>query len=227
MIARVILAVILSGIAAGLVMGFIQHGRLTPLIIQAETFEHVAHGHGAEAHSHGEALWSPANGLERTFYTTLTAVVSAVGFGLLMIGQAFTFKIPFTRKNSWIWGLCGFLAVSFVPSIGLPPELPGMPSADLTSRMLWWIAAIAMTEVGLASLYFVYLGRRAWIAGLIFLILPLIIPAPQGSSEHANSIPANLATQFVTLSLGANLVMWLVLSLVLGFALRKFESTLN
>ena len=39
MIGRVVLAVLLAGIAAGLVMGAIQHVRLTPLILEAEAFE--------------------------------------------------------------------------------------------------------------------------------------------------------------------------------------------
>jgi cobalt transporter subunit CbtA len=227
MIGRVMLAVILSGIAAGLLMGFIQHVRLTPLILEAETFEHVAHGHGAEAHSHGDQVWSPTDGAERTFYTTVTAVITAVGFGLLMIGLAFTFRIPFNRSNAWIWGLCGFLAVSFVPAMGLPPELPGMPSAELNSRLFWWAGTVVMTALGLASLYYVYHGKKAWSPALTFLLWPHIMPTPHSTLEPASKVPAHLAAQFATSSLGANLVMWLVLSIVLGFALQKFESTIN
>ena len=88
MIARVLLAVILSGIAAGLVMGIIQHVRLTPLILQAETYEHVAHGHAAKAHAHGDEIWSPSDGAERTFYTTLFTVLTATGFAFLMAGSS-------------------------------------------------------------------------------------------------------------------------------------------
>ena len=39
MIGRVILAVILAGIAAGFLMGVIQHVRLTPMILEAEVYE--------------------------------------------------------------------------------------------------------------------------------------------------------------------------------------------
>ncbi len=49
MIGRVILAVLLAGIAAGIVMGFIQHVRLTPLILEAETYEVAEGGHEAAA----------------------------------------------------------------------------------------------------------------------------------------------------------------------------------
>jgi predicted cobalt transporter CbtA len=64
MIGRVVLAALLAGIAAGVIMGAIQHLRLTPFIIAAENFEaagaadhaHVAPEAGAtnEAHSHAD-----------------------------------------------------------------------------------------------------------------------------------------------------------------------------
>jgi cobalt transporter subunit CbtA len=227
MIGRIVLAVILSGIAAGLVMGLLQHVRLTPLILEAETYEHVAHGHSAEPHSHGEQSWSPANGIERTFYTTLTSIISAVGFGLMMIGLAFTFKIPFTRSNAWIWGLCGFFALNFSPAIGLPPELPGMASADLNNRLFWWAGDVVFAVMGLAGIYHAYRGKPAWSAAAVCLLFPFVFSAPQSVTGSANALPAHLAAQFVTSSLGANLVMWLVLSIALSYALQKFESTIN
>jgi cobalt transporter subunit CbtA len=224
MIARVLLAVILSGIAAGLVMGLIQHVRLTPLILQAETFEHLAHGHGGAAHADGDEVWSPTDGLERTFYTTLTSMITSVGFALMMVGLSFLVKIPFNRSNAWVWGLCGFAAVSFAPAIGLPPELPGMPVADLNSRIFWWGSCIVLTVMGLMSVYFVLHGKSAFSPGIILLLLPHIAFAPPAAAESATSLPVPLAVQFVTASLAANLAMWLVLSFILGYALQKFES---
>jgi cobalt transporter subunit CbtA len=224
MIARVLLAAILSGIAAGLVMGFIQHVRLTPLILQAETFEHVSHGHSAEPHVHNGEMWSPADGVERTAYTTLTAVVASVGFGLLLVGMSLLMKIPLTRKNAWVWGLCGFAAVSFAPALGLPPELPGMQAAALNSRIFWWGGTIVMTVMGLMSVYYYINGKPTLPAAAFFLLFPHVLSAPAVPNGEASAVPAHLAAEFVTASLGANLVMWLVLSLVLGYALQKLES---
>ena len=45
MLTRVLLAVLLCGMTAGLAMGIIQELRLTPLILHAETFEGGAAGH--------------------------------------------------------------------------------------------------------------------------------------------------------------------------------------
>ena len=72
MIGRVILAALLAGVAAGLIMGVIQHFKLTPLILEAEVFETA----GGAGHSHetttaaepaaAEACRSPKNGVRRT-----------------------------------------------------------------------------------------------------------------------------------------------------------------
>ena len=98
MIGRVLLAALLAGIAAGFLMGAIQHVRITPLILEAEKYEHAGgHDHGTAdaAATSQEDAWAPQNGLERTFYTTLASIVAArllfpwmsyflqiVGFGL-------------------------------------------------------------------------------------------------------------------------------------------------
>jgi cobalt transporter subunit CbtA len=221
MIGRVLLAAILAGIAAGLVMGVIQHVRLTPLIIQAETFEHVAHGHGAEEHSHGDHVWSPADGLERTISTTLTAMLSAIGFALLLAGVSLVANVKLTWSNGWALGLCGFLGVSLAPAIGLPPELPGMPAADLMSRQIWWLATIALTGFGLWCLA---VPKETWwkIAGLVVIALPQFF-TPAKPADQASGVPPTLAAEFAANSIAANLVMWLVIGVALGYLIERLS----
>lgn len=223
MIARVLLAAILCGIAAGLAMGVIQHVRLTPFILEAETFEHVAHGHSAEPHSHGADTWSPANGFERTTYTTLTAIVAAAGFALLMAGVSLVGKIPLNKYNGWLWGLCGFAVFSFAPAIGLPPELPGMAAADLNARLFWWVSCVALTAVGLWGCYQSRGRPKLLLPSLVFLALPHVLATAPRATEHASQVPAHLATQFAMSSLAANLVLWLVIGAGLGVAFHKIE----
>jgi cobalt transporter subunit CbtA len=219
MIARVLLAVILSGIAAGLVMGLIQHVRLTPLILQAETYEHVAHGHSAEPHQHGDEVWSPADGLERTIYTTLSSVLAAIGFAFLLAGLSIVGNRPVTFANGLFWGMCGFIAVAFAPAIGLPPQLPGMAEAALHQRQLWWVGTILSTAVGL---WILTSGKSliTVIPALLLLFVPHMFWLPKISTE-TSAVPATLAAQFVTASLSANLVMWCVLGLTLGYFLER------
>jgi cobalt transporter subunit CbtA len=219
MIARVLLAVILSGIAAGLVMGLIQHVRLTPLILQAETYEHVAHGHNAEPHQHGDEVWSPADGLERTVYTTLSSVLAATGFAFLLAGLSIVGNRPITVLNGLLWGMCGFFAVAFAPAIGLPPQLPGMAETALHQRQLWWVGTILATAVGL---WILTSGKSliTVIPALLLIFVPHMFWLPRISTE-TSPVPATLAAQFVTASLGANLVMWCVLGLTLGYFLER------
>src|SRR5207302_10155469 len=89
MIGRVLLAALLAGIAAGFLMGAIQHVRITPLILEAEKYEHAGgHDHGTAdaAATSQEDAWAPQNGLERTFYTTLASIVAGAGFAALLAG---------------------------------------------------------------------------------------------------------------------------------------------
>ena len=233
MIARVLLAVLLCGITAGFAMGMMQQVRLTPIIKFAETFEkghdHAAgHVHGtpdaaapAAGHVHDENAWAPEDGLERTFYTFASSMLSGAGFAALLTGVAFIFGAQITRQNGWIWGLCGFLAVSLAPAAGLAPELPGMPAADVTARQIWWVGTIAATA---AALWLLAFRREYWAVGaaLVIALLPHLIGAPQPAS-HESAVPAGLATQFAGLSLGANAIMWLLIGSLLGFFLPTQE----
>jgi cobalt transporter subunit CbtA len=252
MIARVLLAVLLCGITAGLGMGVMQQMRLTPIIQFAETFEkghdHAAepaaagHMHGtpeaaapAAGHVHGttetaapaaglahdENAWAPEDGIERTFYTFASSMLSGAGFAAILAGIAFTFGGQINRQNGWLWGLCGFLAVSLAPAAGLAPELPGMPAADVTARQIWWVGTIAATS---AALWLLAFRREYWAipAALALALLPHVIGAPQPAS-HESAVPAGLAAQFAGLSLGANAVMWLLIGTLLGIFLPKQE----
>lgn len=230
MIGRVLLAAILAGLAAGFVMGVIQHVRLTPMIIHAESFEGAGHDHGSAAaetghsesaanHSHGETDWMPADGAERTLYTTLTAMLTGAGFALALAGISLLSGLAITTTNALFWGLCGFLAVSFAPAVGLPPELPGMPAGDLVARQIWWLITIALTGTGL----YLLAARRSTLtvaAALVCFLAPHVFGAPQPVS-HESTVPAGLAAAFATSSLAANLVMWVLIGWFLSMALSR------
>jgi cobalt transporter subunit CbtA len=220
MIARVLLAVILCGLTAGLAMGVMQHVRLTPLIQFAETLETrqgAAHSHDAGTpaeHSHDAETWRPADGFERTAYTYATAMIAAVGFAGILAGISLVLGQNLTPQTGWIWGLCGFLAFSLAPAAGLPPELPGMLVADLTMRQIWWFATVLATGIAVWLLAF---KREAWTLVVAFavLLLPHLIGAPQPTS-HESPVPASLAANFTASVLAANAVMWLLIGTLLG-----------
>jgi cobalt transporter subunit CbtA len=229
MLTRVLLAVLLCGMAAGLAMGVMQHFRLTPLILQAETFEHAEAGHSHAAtqpevaHDHGDAEeWGPQDGTERTLFTFAASILASAGFAALLAGIALVTGQAITRKSGWLWGLCGFIAVSLAPAAGLAPELPGMPAADLFSRQAWWLFTIAATA---SALWLLAFKRESWAVALALalVIIPHIIGAPQ-PTEHESGVPAALASQFVGTSLAANAMMWLLIGILLGYFLPKAET---
>jgi cobalt transporter subunit CbtA len=228
MTGRVLLAVLLGGIAAGLIMGVIQHVRLTPLILAAEVYEQGGgHDHAAGATETAPATetatepeeWAPADGLERSFYTTAASMLTGAGFALVLAGLSFLAGIPLTAGNGAIWGICGFLAASLAPAAGLPPELPGMPAAELGARQAWWLATIAATGLGL---YLIASRREAWalVVALVLIALPHVVGAPLPAS-HETAVPAGLAAQFATSSLAAGAIFWSLIGLFTGIALDR------
>lgn len=209
-------------------MGVIQHVRLTPLILEAETFETAGHTHdqsvaaattAPEEHDHGDG-WKPADGWQRTLSTTATAAMSGAAFAIILAGIALLTGLPITRKTGVIWGLCGFLAVTVAPSAGLPPELPGMPAADLLSRQIWWLGTIAATGIGI---YLIAIRRETWaIAAAILVIgLPHVIGAPFPVT-HESAVPPHLAASFTANAIAAGAIFWSLIGIFLGIALNHY-----
>ena len=109
MAGRIFLAAILAGAIAGVLMTVMQHVAVFPMIFEAETYE-VAGEVAADATGDGGAAgggaleeheaWGPAEGLERTAYSGLANVITAVGFGLLLaVGFALRGGIDWRRAK--------------------------------------------------------------------------------------------------------------------------------
>jgi cobalt transporter subunit CbtA len=216
MIRRVLLAAVLAGIAAGLVMSVIQHWRVTPLILAAEAYE-VAHSHEEE-----EAEWMPADGVERTAFTVLFNVLTGIAFAFIAAAAALITRLPLNPTTGLMWGLAGFATFMLAPSAGLPPELPGMATGDLASAQVWWWSAVAATAGGIGL---IALTRHlAWKGAAIALIaLPHVIGPPHGDGTSA--VPAGLANAFAANAIAASAVFWMVLGVTLGYLLTRQADT--
>jgi cobalt transporter subunit CbtA len=228
MIRNLFAAALLAAICAGLFTSALQHFRVTPLILHAESFEgEGGHSHGEPAasaahthapgtpeHSHDPAEWAPQDGFERTAYTTLATVLAAAGFALLIGAVSMFANIPITFGNGFLWGMAGFLTFSLAPAYGLAPELPGMPAADLVARQLWWTGTALATG---AACLLLAKTRASWaIAVAVALVIaPHIIGAPAAPDEPS-AVPAHLATAFAATTLGTSLVFWLLLGSLFG-----------
>ena len=236
MIRNLFAAALVAALGAGLVTAAIQHFRVTPLILHAETFEgEGGHSHATEAvaadhvdapgtpaHTHDAVAattaepeeWAPQDGFERTAYTTLATVLAAAGFALVIGAISLFAGIPITFANGFLWGMAGFLTFSLAPAYGLAPELPGMPAADLVARQIWWTGTAIATG---AAFILLAKTRASWaIAVAVALIAaPHIIGAPAAPDE-ASAVPAHLATEFAAITLGTSLVFWVILGSLFG-----------
>ena len=226
MTARIIIAAALAGLIAGLVVSVVQQFRITPLILAAEHYEQAG-GHdyptpsaNAETPADGQA-WAPRGGIERTLYTVAANVVAGVGFALVLAAASLLTGLPLNLANGAVWGLAGFAAFMLAPSAGLPPELPGMPAADLAARQAWWWATVAATGIAIV-LAVCFVRPWAWIAGLVLVLLPHVFGAPQPLS-HDSAVPAALATSFAANAIVAQAVFWVVLGTALGHLMARLS----
>jgi cobalt transporter subunit CbtA len=233
----IVFASALAGLMVGIVVTLAQQLGTVPLILRAEVYEKAAeagepagqspaHEHGtapagqAEQHEHGALAWAPADGFERNAYTALFNVLDWTGFGLMLIGLLVLLGRPVTWREGFLWGLGGFAAFVLAPSLGLPPELPGVPAAPLTPRQLWWLGTVLMTAIGLWLVVF----RRSPLAAALAILLiaaPHLIGAPQ-LAEAPTQVPETLAHRFVVAVTLTTLLSWALLGGLSGYLYQRF-----
>jgi len=174
-----------------------------------------AYAHEGE-HEEGGIMF----GMSRFSGTLLANLVAGAGFGLLLAGASLVFNYPITLRNGALWGACGWLAVHLLPAVGLPPELPGFPAADLHDRQIWWVATIVLSVAGL---YLIVLRGEiaAKIIGLVLIAAPHVYGAPQ-PSDISSPVPAVLGAEFAVAALATTLAFWIVLGVISGYLNDRF-----
>ena len=176
--------------------------------------------HALKSHNHGEEAWAPADGFERFAYSAAVNIISGIGFALVLVAASeFAGGISSWRQGM-IWGFAGFAVFTLAPGLGLPPELPAMPAADLFARQVWWIGTVAATAAGLALIAFRGAAPLS-ILGVALIVLPHIIGAPQPDS-HESPIPEGLHHQFVVAVTVTNLIFWTALGGIVGLVRQRF-----
>ncbi|HSE77862.1 MAG TPA: CbtA family protein [Alphaproteobacteria bacterium] len=224
MLRKILLAALVAGAVAGLVVTVFQAAKVWPLIVAAETFEQAQPAaNSAQAH---DGAWSPADGVERTGLTLLFNVIAGFGFALVLnalIALRRSLGHGIDPGRGLLWGIAGYVALVLAPSLGLPPEAPGVVGADLLQRQVWWSGTALATAAGLAA--FVFGRGSAWrIAGVLLMIVPHIIGAPHPpdtAAVEAGALPPSLAAQYVSATLVATAVFWAVLGGVSGWMQRR------
>ena len=223
-----------AGVVVGLLVTFAQQISTAPLILRAEVYEKAAEAtaragppalqpdHAVAGHDHDQPAWEPADGFERTAYSAAANILTAIGFALVLCGVVATQGGLSSWRVSLVWGLAGFAVFFAAPSLGLPPKLPGMPTADLEPRQVWWIATAAATAAGLGLLAYRRSALTVALAGLL-IVAPHVIGAPQAIEAETN-VPGELARDFVVAASVCSFLFWTVLGSATGAIYRRFSA---
>jgi cobalt transporter subunit CbtA len=228
---RIFFAAVLSGLVAGIGMAALQQWRVAPLILEAEVYEKAAsegpvaaheHDAAAPAHEHDAAAWAPADGTERMSFTIAADILAALGFAFVLAAASVLGNIQVTARNGVLWGIAGYAVFQLAPAFGLPPELPGMPAADLVLREVWWWG----TAIATATAIFGIAKFQNWpaiVIGIALILAPHVIGAPQLVGEHTSAVPAHLATAFAANTLFVGAAFWLALGPLYGYFVERFS----
>jgi cobalt transporter subunit CbtA len=215
----IVFSAVVTGFVVGAAVTVAQLFSTVPLIIKSELYErgtaaavakpgpaHEHSGHQHAEHEHGSAAWEPKDGLQRNF---LAGIYALRGY-------------PVTWYEGLLWGLGGFLVFTAAPGLGLPPELPSVPTAPLEVRQIWWIATASATASGLGLFVF---RQSAWavVLGFCLIVLPHLIGAPRLAETHTD-VPAALSHQFVVAVTLTSFLFWVLLGSLTSVAYRRFST---
>ena len=218
MFSRMFYAACLAGLACGLLLTAMQAASVVPIILKAETYEVAAPADAKEAdghgHDHGEA-WGPEDGIERTAWTSISNIATAIGFSLIVVA-VLAWRGRTGVKEGLLWGGVGFVVFFASPSLGLAPEIPGTFAADLVDRQIWWIGAAVSAAVGLGALIIAPQPLYKAI-GALLVFVPHIIGAPHPDVMGGNA-PQALADQFIVASAITNAIFWAALGISSTYA---------
>jgi cobalt transporter subunit CbtA len=165
-------------------------------------------GEGA-SESAPEADMEEDSAFTRNALTVLFTGFIYSGYGLILVAAM---QVPslFGRtvnpRDGVLWGVAGYAVIQALPSLGLPPQLPGTLSADVVQRQIWWISTIVASGIGLGLLAY---GRNLlWaLVAIALLVAPHLIGAPE-IEGYWGYAPPELGAVFATRVLGVGLVAW-------------------
>jgi cobalt transporter subunit CbtA len=220
---------VIAGAVTGLAVAFLQFFLIQPLVVEAERYETgelVLMGVAQDEPSGSSSDTVPSahdahdaddefSVIVRSGLTVLTLVLTWSGFGLVAGAALATHRALWGPHSISVpaLALSGFAAFVLSPSLGLPPELPGMQAAELSDRQMWWVMTAAATVAGL----FLSSGVKSWLgrlAGLALMVAPHLLGAPQPPAS-VPVIPPDLAALYSARALGLSLIGWLALASLL------------
>lgn len=232
MMYRLFASAMAAGLLAAVLITAVEAFTTTPLILAAEELEigaPIIHDElqlnevnpNTVSHAHDPNAWAPENGLERYLYTLLANAVTGIAFALLLVVGLTFGERPVDLNKGIMLALGGFATFTLAPVMGLPPELPAMPTVDLQDRQIWWAFTVVFTACGLYCLF----GTKTVvlrILGLVFLAVPQIWGAPQPTTL-SSQVPATLAAHFAATSIVISALFWGIIGYFAPIFFERFK----
>ena len=242
MLKRILGCALLAGVIAGGASAVLQQWLVIPVLLEAELYESGEAVHfgaapettGLTEHEPGVAATTSATETEahshlaaggpnpgRVFTTVIATIGFNVGLAAFLVALFYLRDARPTIREGIVWGLYGFAVQVIAPSLGLPPELPGVAAADLTTRQIWWVATIISSGLGIWLIAF---GRQAWTTPLAILLLlaPHVIGAPH-PDKYAGTAPPEIALLWVGRTIGIAFISWVLLGAVAAAVWSRFN----
>lgn len=223
------LSILKAGIVTGMIAGTALRGLLllflTPLILEAETYEvQIPDSHPL----------IPRNIVH--FWTFAGAIMLGILYSIIF---TFVYTIVQHRipvKNAEFKGLIlalnGFLVAVLVPSLYLPPNPPGMETSlsVMTRQSIFFAIMVAgiLASIVFWIIYSRLSGKYNPMSGVLigaFAFVTIIITAflLVPSNSNIPSIPSDLLWKYRVESLGAMLAFWATMGMMVNSMLDYFR----
>lgn len=216
-------ALVLAVVVAAILSAY-QAFFITPIIIHSEQYEMAAVAADSQADSN--SVWAPEDGIERLGWNFSNNFLLCFGFALILL-SAMSLQASVTWLKGLCWGGAAYLAVFALPSLGLPPEIPGLQAGYLPARQVWWLYTVLATALSLWLIAYQQVIYK--VLAVLLLASPHIIGAPQprthgfvNTNAAAGEALTSLWHQFIIQTSIANLVLWLVMGVGAGLLLNKY-----
>lgn len=226
MFTRILTSGLIAGALAGIVAALLQLIFVQPVLLHAELYETgvLTHfGPGAPSEAVADL---PGFDLMRDGLSVLFTMLVYAGYGLMLVAAmslAAERGATIDARQGVVWGVAGFFALHLAPGFSLPPEVPGVASADVGARQVWWFATVAATTIGLWCMAF---GRGAVFvaAGAGLILAPHLIGAPE-PAVLTGPAPTELGALFAARAFGVGLVAWVLTGALAGWLWAADEAS--
>lgn len=216
-LARVLVSAMFAGVVAGLIAALLQLMFVQPVLLHAELYEsgELVHFGSAAVSAHPEL---PGFDALRDGMSILFSALVYTGYALMLIGLMSIAEQrghEITPRNGMLWGLAGFIAFHFAPGLSLAPEVPGVASADLGLRQIWWFSTVISAGLAMWLLAFGK-SRIAYGVAALLLLAPHVIGAPMPST-FTGPVPTEIGSLFAARAFGVGMVSWVILGTCAGY----------